>query len=173
MGIKINQYFLYVGVLWTVLFAGMSFYWAMGGMNGVKSLGGAIYEQALHPDPAFIIVVWITGFIKLLGAILLLMLLVNWRNSWIKKVLYFIIKSAGILLFVYGLVNFITIALHALGILDLELDRYATFWRLLFWEPYWMAGGLFYFFSLKKEYAASGHTLSHKSSERFSRYNKH
>ena len=48
MQTKINKYFLYLGVIWTILFAGLSFYWAMGGMFGVRSLGGAIYEQALN-----------------------------------------------------------------------------------------------------------------------------
>lgn len=37
-----NKWFLYIVVSWTILFAGMSFYWAMGGMIGVRSLGGAI-----------------------------------------------------------------------------------------------------------------------------------
>lgn len=150
METKTNKYFLYLGVMWTILFAGMSFYWAMGGMIGVRSLGGAIYEQSLNPDPSFITIVWVTGFIKLLGAVLLLLLLVNWRNSWIRTILYFITKISGILLFLYGLLNFITITLSAVEILDFELDRYATFWRLLFWEPYWMIGGILYFFSITR-----------------------
>lgn len=150
METKTNKYFLYLGVMWTILFAGMSFYWAMGGMIGVRSLGSAIYEQSLNPDPSFITIVWVTGFIKLLGAVLLLLLLVNWRNSWIRTILYFITKISGILLFLYGLLNFITITLSAVEILDFELDRYATFWRLLFWEPYWMIGGILYFFSITR-----------------------
>ena len=72
---------LFSGVIWTLLFAGISFYWAMGDMFGVRSLGGAIYEQALNPEPSFITIVWITGFIKLFGAILLIILLIKWENS--------------------------------------------------------------------------------------------
>lgn len=151
METKTNKYFLYLGVTWTILFAGISFYWAMGGMIGVRSLGGAIYEMALHPEPSFIIIVWITGFMKLLGAVILIMLLFNWRNLRIGKILYFITKILGLLLFLYGLLNFITIFLSAAGILDFEVDKYATFWRLFFWEPYWMIGGIFYYFSIKKK----------------------
>ncbi|PEZ10571.1 hypothetical protein CN326_01340 [Bacillus sp. AFS018417] len=145
-----NKYFLYLGVIWSLLFSGLSFYWAAGGMFGVRSLGGAIYEMALHPTPSFIAIVWITGFIKLLGVVLLIMLLMKWGNSRIQKSLYLIIKICGLLLFLYGLFNFITISLSAIGVLNLELDRYATFWRLVLWEPYWMIGGIFYFFSIKK-----------------------
>lgn len=150
MQTKVNKYFLYLGVIWTILFAGLSFYWAMGGMFGVRSLGGAIYEQALNPKPSFMIIVWITGFIKLLGVIILFMLLVNWGSSGIRIILHLITKISGALLFLYGLLNFITISLSALDILDFNLDKFATFWRLMFWEPYWMIGGIFYFFSIKK-----------------------
>lgn len=147
---KINKYFLYSGVIWTILFACISFYWAMGGMLGVRSLGGAIYEMALHPTPSFITIVWITGFIKLLGAIMLIMLLVKWKNPQIHTILYFLTKTAGILLFFYGLLNFITYVLNAVGFLSYDLDNYTLFWRIVLWEPYWMIGGIFYFFSIKR-----------------------
>lgn len=145
-----NKWFLYLGVIWVILFAGFSFYWAMGGMIGVRSLGGAIYERALNPAPSFVAIIWLTGFIKLLGIVMLMMLLIKWRNPRIKKMLYLMTKISGLLLFSYGLLNFITISLSAVGVLNFELDRYATFWRLVFWEPYWMIGGIFYYFSIKK-----------------------
>lgn len=140
---------LYSGLAWTILFAGMSFYWAMGGMMGVRSLGGAIYDMSLNPEPSFIAVVWLTGFIKLLGAVLLVMLSAEWKKTWMPKVLYYMTKSAGVFLFLYGFLNFITISLHAAGVLHFELDSYATFWRLVFWEPFWMIGGVCYFFAVK------------------------
>ena len=149
--LRVNKWWLTLGVVWTVLFTGMSFYWAMGGMLGVRSLGGAIYEMSLNPEPSFILVVWLTGFVKLLGAILLLLLLVSWKNTIISKSLYSLIKIAGIFLFLYGLLNFITISMSAFAILDMDLEAYATFWRLVFWEPFWMIGGICYFFSVKKQ----------------------
>lgn len=91
-----------------------------------------------------------TDFIKLLGVIWLLMLLVEWRSTVMDKTLYYITKSVGILLFLYGLLNFFTISLSTFNILNFNLDGYATFWRLVFWEPFWMIGGLFYFYSVKK-----------------------
>ncbi len=145
-----NKWFLYLGVTWTILFAGMSFYWAVGGMIGVRSLGGAVYEMSLNPTPSFVAIVWLTGFIKLLGVVLLMMLLIKWGNSRIQKALYLITRMTGLLLFLYGLLNFITIFLSTVGVLNFELDRYATFWRLVFWEPYWMIGGICYFFSIRK-----------------------
>ena len=147
---KRNNCFIAMGIFWSAIFSGISFYWAMGGMFGVRSLGGAIYEMSLNPDPSFLVIVWVTGFIKLLGLILLLMLFVQWKKPIIIRMLYYVVKTAGALLFLYGLLNFITIALSAFKILDFDLDSYATFWRLGFWEPFWMAGGVFYFFSVKR-----------------------
>ncbi len=145
-----NSWFITLGIIWTLLFAGISFYWAMGGMLGARSLGGAIYEMALNPDPSFIRIVWLTGFIKLLGVVLLLLPFIQWKGSIIVQILYVVIKAAGIFFFLYGLLNFITISLSAFNILDFDLDDFATFWRLIFWEPYWMLGGIFYFFAVKK-----------------------
>ena len=63
-----------------------------------------------------------TDFIKLLGVIWLLMLLVEWRSTVMDKTLYYITKSVGILLFLYGLINFATISLSAFNILDFNMD---------------------------------------------------
>lgn len=150
MNTNIYKNFLFLGVTWSILFAGISFYWAMGGMIGVRSLGGQIYAMALNPEPSFILIVWITGYIKLFGAVLLLMLLRNWKSSRLKMTLYLITKTAGIFLFLYGLLNCITISLSMIDILDFKIEKYAAYWRLFFWEPYWMLGGIFYFFSIKK-----------------------
>ncbi|WP_409271731.1 DUF3995 domain-containing protein [Neobacillus sp. SCS-31] len=139
-----------MGIIWSVIFSGMSFYWAMGGRLGVRSLGGALYEMSLNPSPSFLAIVWLTGFIKLLGAALLIMLLVHRHNSKLDRKLFYTVKIAGAFLFLYGALNFITISLHAFNIVNYNLDHYATFWRLAFWEPYWMAGGIIYFLSAKR-----------------------
>lgn len=151
MKIQTDGRFLYAGVIWTVIFAGISFYWASGGMIGARSLGGSIYRLALHPTPGFTAMIWTTGVIKLFGALLLMLLLIKWRNPAIRKVLYLITRFSGLLLFLYGLLNFTTISLSAAGFLNFALGEYATFWRLAFWEPLWMIGGIFYFFAVKKK----------------------
>lgn len=145
-----NYTVITLGIVWTIIFSGMSFYWAMGGLLGIRSLGGSIYEMSLNPSPSFIMIVWLTGFVKLLGIILLLLLLVQWKKPMINKTFYYVTKIVGVFLFLYGFLNFVTITLSTVNVLDFELDSYATFWRLLFWEPFWMVGGVFYFYSVKK-----------------------
>ena len=133
------------GIGWTLLFAAMSFYWASGGMIGVESLGGAIYEKAMERDPEFAAVVWATGFVKLAGAIPLILLLRNGPGGSFRRLLARFCMVVGALLFLYGLANFVTISLAGMNVLDFDLSRYALVWRLVFWEPFWMAGGWLYF----------------------------
>ncbi|WP_246001105.1 hypothetical protein [Oceanobacillus piezotolerans] len=82
-----NYWIITFGIVWTIIFSSMSFYWAMDGLLGVRSLGASIYEMSLNPSPSFITIVWLTGFIKLLGLILLLILLVQWKNPIIIRIL--------------------------------------------------------------------------------------
>lgn len=135
---------VYAAIGWTVLFAGMSFYWAMGGMLGTRSLGGAIYEKALHPDPSFRLVVWATGFVKLAGVLPLAGLLAAGIGPALRKGLSLLCVIAGVLMALYGSANVVTIALAAFGVLDFDLETYAIVWRLAFWEPFWVLGGILY-----------------------------
>ncbi|MFS0576841.1 DUF3995 domain-containing protein [Sporosarcina sp. 179-K 3D1 HS] len=144
-----RKVYIYIGIAWTLIFAGMSFYWATGGMVGVRSLGGQIYKMALEKDPSLVPIVWLTGFVKLGGCLLLFSLLYPWKNDRLEKIFTIVIRIAGAFLFLYGFLNFITISLAALNILDFDLSSYATMWRLIFWEPFWMLGGILYWMSVK------------------------
>lgn len=141
---------VYAGAVWSFIFALMSFYWAAGGMIGVKSLGGVIYQKAIERDPSFITVVWVTGVIKLAGAVVLLLLLNMRPNTRVKKLLSQFCITAGILMMLYGVGNFITISLAGLNVLNFDLSAYAMTWRLIFWEPFWVAGGILYFLAGKR-----------------------
>lgn len=139
-----RQWSIYAGIVWSVLFAAMSFYWAAGGMLGVESLGGEIYRQAIERESSFILLVWVTGVVKLGGALLLLLLLKKPIHMKIRKVISRLCMIAGALMILYGLANITTISLAGLQVLHFDLSAYAMTWRLIFWEPFWMAGGILY-----------------------------
>ncbi|RWR05293.1 DUF3995 domain-containing protein [Siminovitchia fortis] len=88
----------------------------------------------------------VTGFVKLCGGVFLLLLLRRWSNI-INRILYFSALIAGIFLSLYGLANFITLILSSIGLLSLQIDNYALRWRLFFWEPFWIIGGVFFILS--------------------------
>lgn len=144
--------FAYAGIIWTLLFAGMSFYWAAGGMLGVRSLGGEIYQRALEQDPSFVPIVWATGVIKLGGVILLWLVIMQVGPDPFRKTVMVICIVVGVLMALYGLLNMLTISLAAFGILNFQLDAYATGWRLAFWEPFWILGGVLYILTAVKSW---------------------
>lgn len=135
---------VYLGIGWTVLFAIMSFYWASGGLVGTKSLGGEIYQKALTRDQEFASLVWATGIVKLAGVLFLSLLVWKRVPARARKWVAYGCNIAGIFMILYGLGNFITISLAAFHVLQFDLSAYATKWRLLFWEPFWVAGGILY-----------------------------
>ncbi|NEY99165.1 DUF3995 domain-containing protein [Bacillus shackletonii] len=118
-------------------------------MAGVKTLGGVIYQKAFERENSFIAIVWITGFIKLIGGLFLLLLLKKWSKI-LKIILFTISLVGGIFLFLYGLANFVTILLSVIGYISLQIENYAAKWRLFFWEPFWMLGGVLFILSALK-----------------------
>ncbi|MBP1080286.1 MULTISPECIES: DUF3995 domain-containing protein [Bacillus] len=122
------------GAIWSFVFAIMSFYWALGGMIGVESLGGKIYQLALERNPQFILLVWITGFIKVIGGVFLLLMLMNRLPDFIKKSLYWISIVAGIFLFLYGAANFTTVGMAKWGLL--EMGQQSQIGGFIFGSPF-------------------------------------
>jgi hypothetical protein len=144
--IQSNKIYIYAGAIWCFGFALMSFYWAVGGMAGTKSLGGVIYQKILVREAGFIALVWVTGFFKLFGGMFLLLLLKRW-TLLINRIFYLLSLVGGIFIFLYGLANFITLLLSSIGLLSLQIDHYALKGRLLFWEPFWMLGVVLFILS--------------------------
>lgn len=144
--LQIKKLVIYSGVVWCTVFAAMTFYWAGGGMLGVRSLGGVIYQKALSGDADFLAVVRLTGYAKLLGGLFLLLLLRKWPRP-VNKALYYLSLAGGGLLFMYGLANFITLILDWMDVLKLAIEPYSRTWRLWFWEPFWMLGGILFLLS--------------------------
>lgn len=134
------------GAVWCLLFAIISFYWASGGMIGVRSLGGSIQELAIQREPSFVAIVWITGILKVIGGLFLLCLLKRWPNKT-GRIFYSVALVGGVLLVIYGFVNAVTLILSNFGMMDLALDSFALKWRLYFWEPFWMVGGVLFILS--------------------------
>ncbi|TCP28866.1 uncharacterized protein DUF3995 [Scopulibacillus darangshiensis] len=144
-----KKLYIFAGSIWCFVFALMSFYWASGGMIGARSLGGLIYEKALEKEPSFTVTLWLTGLIKLCGGLFLLLFLKEWPLIT-NRILRILAIAGGIFLFVYGLSNLITLLLSSFGLLTLQIDKFALWWRLLFWEPFWMLGGILFILSAVK-----------------------
>jgi hypothetical protein len=68
----------YVACAWALAFAAVSFYWAAGGTSGADTIGPALTSLALARDPEFIAILWATGVLKVVAALLALALVRPW-----------------------------------------------------------------------------------------------
>ncbi len=133
--------------VWSVLFALMSFYWASGGLVGVETLGAGMKALALARDPALTSMTWLTGLLKLAAAVVALGL-AHFFSRWLPR-RWLLLGGwvVGGLFVVYGVANGIQ---HTLMLTDaspipsLLGTPQAVRWQLLFWDPFWLIGGILF-----------------------------
>ncbi len=92
----------YAACVWGLVFAGISFYWGLGGGLGVDTLGGTLEQLARARDPAIIPAVWVTGFLKVAGALLALALVEPWGRRLPRPLLLLLGSGAAAVLTLYG-----------------------------------------------------------------------
>ena len=133
----------YAACLWGLLFAALSFYWAVGGRAGLGTLSKGAREPALERDAAFVAVIWATGVLKVLAALLALALVQQWGTTLPRRALLVAGWGTGILLTLYGAVGIIAALLAGLGVAE-SSDPATVRWYLFVWEPIWLVGGLLF-----------------------------
>lgn len=134
----------YAACAWALLFALMSFYWALGGEFGVNTLGSGI--QALAHDPGFVAVVWLTGVAKVVGGLFALTLVRPW-TLWLPPIWKLVLAwVGGIGLALYGGVQIIIEGLVLGGAVQVSgaVDWEGLRWHVWFWDPWWLLGGVLF-----------------------------
>lgn len=137
----------YAAAAWSYLFAVMSFYWALGGMIGAETLGSAFTDPELRNDPAFVLFVWVTGFLKIALGALALALVQPWGRRLPRRLLMLAVWGIGIGLTLYGIALLVQHALILAGATDIPASigsMNAVRWHLFFWDPFWLVGGVLF-----------------------------
>jgi hypothetical protein len=138
----------YAACAWALVFAAMSFYWAAGGRIGIETQAGSIQTAAQDPDAEFVAVLWVTGVVKVVGALLALALIQRWGRKIRRRMLLVAAWIAGGGMVLYGGVNFVVGAvvalLRAIEVIDTPADTSAFWWHLLLWDPWWILGGVLF-----------------------------
>lgn len=133
----------YAAAVWAVAFGCLSFYWAAGGGLGLGTLAQAIREPVLSGDPGFILLVWVTGVLKVAAALLPLALVRHWHLGVPDRLLRAAAWVVGVLLTLYGGAGILNGALARLGVFH-AADEPALGWYLVLWGPVWLTGGLLF-----------------------------
>ncbi|MFJ1747313.1 DUF3995 domain-containing protein [Streptomyces sp. NPDC088116] len=122
----------------------VSFYWAAGGTVGLDTLGGKIQEMAGHRDPGFIAVVWITGAMKVAGAVFSLSLVQSWGRIFPRPLMLLAGWGGSVGLILYGALQVGTLVLVAGGVLTPSdpIEWKPLLWRLFFWDLSFLVWGV-------------------------------
>ncbi|MGW8760909.1 DUF3995 domain-containing protein [Streptomyces sp. NPDC055815] len=128
---------------WGFLFAVPSFVWALGGTFGVQATVAPSLVKLAHDRVTwFLAVLWVTGFLKLAGAVIGIGL-TRRRGKWTSRLLVFCGGGATVLLVWHGcqfVVHGVLVEAGARAVApDLVL---LTRWYLYLWGPWFIAGGL-------------------------------
>ncbi|MGW1867755.1 DUF3995 domain-containing protein [Streptomyces mauvecolor] len=128
---------------WGLLFAVPSFVWAMGSTLGAESTVSPSLMKLAHDRVTwFVTVLWVTGFLKLFGAVLGIGL-TRRRGTWISRLLVFCGGGATVLLVWHGCLFVAHGVLVEAGALSAAPDLAGlTRWYLYLWGPWFIVGGL-------------------------------
>jgi len=134
---------------WAFVFAAMSFYWALGGRLSVGTQARSIREQI--DDPGFVAVLWVTGALKVGAGVIALALVRPRGERRPPRALSVVagVLAAGLLL--YGGLGWVQALLWQTGVQDVPASVGATAarWKLLFWEPFWVLGGVLFLLAVR------------------------
>ncbi|MEU7986079.1 DUF3995 domain-containing protein [Streptosporangium canum] len=135
----------YGAAAWGFLFAMPSFYWALGGTAGAATMISApLARMAQDRVTWFLVVLWVTGALKVVGGVLGLALLRRWGTG-VSRLLQLAAWGAGVLLLWHGglfVVQGLLLQADSTGIAPESLP--AIRWYTYLWGPWFMAGGLLF-----------------------------
>jgi len=135
----------YGACAWALLFAGVHFYWALGGTAGVETIGPAVTDLA--GDPWFVAIgLWGVGAVLLILAVLMVAIVRSWHlpgPGWMRLLA---VGGAGALFALYGGALLVQHGLMAAGVIAVPegLGERALRWHLGLWDPWWLLGGVLF-----------------------------
>ena len=135
----------YAACAWGLVFAGISFYWGLGGGFGVDTLGGTLEQLARARDSAIIAAVWVTGFLKVGGALLALALVEPWGRRLPRPLLLLLGWGAAAVLTLYGGLLVGGEALVATGLVrPAHVEWKPLLWHLYVWDMSFLVWGVLF-----------------------------
>ncbi len=135
----------YAAAVWGFVFAVPSFYWAMGGLAGAAStISPSLIKLAQEQNPGFLAVLWVTGMLKVVGALLGLALVR--RRAWgrgMDCLLQLMAWGAGVLLVWHGALFVGQGLLVQAHIIELAPELLpVSRWYTYLWGPWFVGGGV-------------------------------
>jgi len=136
----------YIACAWGLAFAAISFYWGLGGTLGLDTLGGSLESLARAHDRSILIAVWVTGFLKLLAALLALALAGAWAARLPRRPVTILGWVAAASLTLYGGTLIVPEALVTIGAIKptQHVDWKPLLWHLYVWDMSFLVWGILF-----------------------------
>ncbi|HEX2682079.1 MAG TPA: DUF3995 domain-containing protein [Candidatus Acidoferrales bacterium] len=135
----------YLACGWGFAFAAISFYWGSGGTLGVDTVWGSL---TMSPSQRAIlrVAVWITGFLKVFGALLALVLVARWGRRLPRRPIAALGWGGAAFLTLYGGINVGAEALTASGVVKPSdsVDWKPLLWHLYVWDMSFLIWGILF-----------------------------
>jgi hypothetical protein len=140
----------YGAAAWAIVFALMSFSWALGGRVSLSTQALAIQDQI--DDPGFVAVLWVTGFMKAFAAMVAMALVLPMGRRIPRRPLLIVGWTAVVTLLLYGGVGWLQALLWETNLqpIPAAVGARAARWKLIFWDPFWVLGGLLFLVAVRQ-----------------------
>ena len=128
-----------------MLFAAISFYWGSGGTLAVDTVWGSTTVTTTQRT-TLLVAVWVTGFLKLMGALLALALVSRWGMRLPQGLIAILGWGAAGLLTLYGGTTVFAEALTATGVIKpaAPVDWKPLLWHLYVWDMSFLIWGILF-----------------------------
>jgi hypothetical protein len=135
----------YLACGWGLAFAAISFYWASGGTLGVDTVWGSL-TMSPSQRATLLVAAWVTGFLKVIGALLALLLVARWGSRLPRRPIAVLGWGAAGLLTLYGGLNVLGEALTASGVVKPSepVDWKPLLWHLYLWDMSFLIWGILF-----------------------------
>jgi Protein of unknown function (DUF3995) len=133
----------YAAAVWGLVFAVPSFVWALGSTAGAQTtVSPSLVKLAQDRVTWFVVVLWVTGVLKVVGALVGLGLTRRWGTAT-GRLLVCCGWGAAVLLVWHGLLFVIGGVLVETGVVAIDPAlRTISRWYLYLWGPWFVLGGL-------------------------------
>lgn len=140
----------YAACAWGLVFAAISFYWGFGGRALADTVGG-VGQAAQRGNDGVVILVFITGLLKLCAAGLALALVRPWGGWLPPRLTEGLGWTVAVGLTAYGAVLEAGAVVGVSGVASVTgpVDRRALLWHLWLWDLSFLVWGLLFFAALR------------------------
>lgn len=136
----------YAACGWCCVFAMMSFYWAIGGTAGISTVSPSLQPFVMARDPGFIMILWITGGLKLIGGVFALTLVRPWNQRFPRWLLLAAAWGGTVVLLIHGGDFLLRGVLWMSGVVSVpeSVSETVIYGYTFLWGPWWLLGGILF-----------------------------